>query len=99
MTTETTAQKLGRIVLGSLMTLAGLGHLSFGREEFRAQVKFVRAGIDANPMTASQYGVGLLPSLVVVWRGRVVEMRDGLMDQASMRRLFELAAQLPDAPA
>jgi thioredoxin 1 len=68
-------------------------------DEFRTQVKLVRAGIDANPMTASQYGVGLLPSLVIVWRGRVVEMRDGLMDQASMRRLFELAARLPDAPA
>ena len=38
MTTETAAQKLGRIVLGSLMTLAGIGHLSFARAEFQAQV-------------------------------------------------------------
>lgn len=38
MTTETTAQKVGRLVLGTVMTLAGIGHLSFAREEFRAQV-------------------------------------------------------------
>lgn len=35
---ETTAQKVGRIVLGSFMIFAGIGHLTFAREEFRAQV-------------------------------------------------------------
>lgn len=37
-TAETTAQKLGRIALGSVMTFAGIGHLTFARQEFRAQV-------------------------------------------------------------
>jgi uncharacterized membrane protein len=38
MTRETTAQKLGRIVLGAFMTFAGIGHLTFARSEFQAQV-------------------------------------------------------------
>jgi uncharacterized membrane protein len=35
---ETTAQKVGRITLGAFMTFAGVGHLSFARHEFQAQV-------------------------------------------------------------
>ncbi|KEO73759.1 membrane protein [Anditalea andensis] len=35
---RTWIQKTARIVLGSFMTLAGLGHLTFQREEFQAQV-------------------------------------------------------------
>ena len=50
MTTETAAQKLGRIVLGSLMTLAGIGHLSFARAEFQAQVP---AWVPVPPMSSS----------------------------------------------
>lgn len=34
----TLIQKLMRILLGGLMVLAGLGHLTFQREEFQAQV-------------------------------------------------------------
>ncbi|GHA51781.1 membrane protein [Salinimicrobium marinum] len=32
------AQKILRIILGALMTLAGIGHLTFQRDEFQAQV-------------------------------------------------------------
>jgi uncharacterized membrane protein len=35
---DTTAQKIGRITLGAFMVFAGVGHLTFAREEFRAQV-------------------------------------------------------------
>lgn len=35
---ETTARKVGRIVLGALMVFAGVGHLTFARQEFQAQV-------------------------------------------------------------
>ena len=34
----TTTQKVFRIILGALMTLAGIGHLTFQRQEFQAQV-------------------------------------------------------------
>jgi uncharacterized membrane protein len=33
-----TFQKVGRIVLGVFMVLAGIGHLTFQRKEFQAQV-------------------------------------------------------------
>ena len=35
---ETAAQKFARILLGSLITLAGISHLTFARGEFQAQV-------------------------------------------------------------
>lgn len=35
---ETNAQKIGRILLGSFMVFAGVGHLTFARQEFQAQV-------------------------------------------------------------
>jgi len=35
---QTNLQKVFRVLLGSLMVLAGIGHLSFQREEFQAQV-------------------------------------------------------------
>lgn len=39
MQTQTSStQKVFRIVLGGLMTLAGIGHMTFQREEFQAQV-------------------------------------------------------------
>lgn len=34
----TTAQNVGRIILGSFLMLAGIGHLTFQRVEFTAQV-------------------------------------------------------------
>lgn len=34
----TTTQKVFRIILGALMALAGIGHLTFQRQEFQAQV-------------------------------------------------------------
>ena len=35
---ETTAQRFGRIALGAVMIFAGIGHLTFARQEFQAQV-------------------------------------------------------------
>lgn len=36
--TGTAAQTLGRLALGAVMVLAGIGHLTFARAEFQAQV-------------------------------------------------------------
>ena len=36
--TESAAQKAGRIALGAIMVFAGVGHLTFARSEFQAQV-------------------------------------------------------------
>lgn len=37
-TKETTAQTLTRLALGGFMTFAGIGHMTFVREDFQAQV-------------------------------------------------------------
>ncbi len=36
--TETAPQKIGRLILGAFMVFAGIGHLTFARSDFQAQV-------------------------------------------------------------
>ena len=73
MTTETTAQKLGRIGLGSLMTLAGVGHLSFGREEFRAQVPtWVPMPPDVTVLVSGAVEIALGVAMILMTKRRAV---------------------------
>jgi uncharacterized membrane protein len=73
MTAETTAQKLGRIVLGSLMTLAGVGHLSFGREEFRAQVPtWVPVPPDVTVLASGAVEIALGVAMILMTKRRAV---------------------------
>ena len=73
MTAETTAQKLGRIVLGSLMTLAGIGHLSFGREEFRAQVPtWVPVPPDVTVLVSGAVEIALGVAMILMTKRKAV---------------------------
>lgn len=73
MTTETTAQKLGRIVLGSLMTLAGIGHLSFARAEFQAQVPaWVPVPPDVIVLASGVVEIALGVAMIVMAKRRAV---------------------------
>lgn len=73
MTTETTAQKLGRIVLGSLMTLAGIGHLSFARAEFQAQVPaWVLVPPDVVVLASGVVEIALGLAMIVMAKRRAV---------------------------
>ncbi len=73
MTTETTAQKLGRIVLGSLMILAGIGHLTFGREEFLAQVPaWVPIPPDVTVLASGVVEIGLGLAMILMAKRRAV---------------------------
>lgn len=73
MTTETTAQKLGRIVLGSLMTLAGIGHLSFARAEFQAQVPaWVPVPPDVVVLASGVVEIALGLAMIVMAKRRAV---------------------------
>jgi thioredoxin 1 len=65
-------------------------------QEFDGRVRYVRASIEGSAMTASQYGVGMLPALVLIWRGQALQLRDGLLDHVAMRALFEQAASLEE---
>jgi uncharacterized membrane protein len=73
MTTETTAQKVGRIVLGSLMTIAGIGHLSFAREEFRAQVPaWVPVPPDVTVLASGAVEIALGVAMILMTKRRAV---------------------------
>lgn len=73
MTTETTAQKFGRIVLGSLMTLAGVGHLSFARAEFQAQVPaWVPVPPDVVVLASGVVEIALGVAMIVMAKRRAV---------------------------
>ena len=73
MTTETAAQKLGRIVLGSLMTLAGIGHLSFARAEFQAQVPaWVPVPPDVVVLASGVVEIALGVAMIVMAKRRAV---------------------------
>ena len=73
MMTETTAQKLGRLVLVTLMTLAGIGHLSFAREEFRAQVPdWVPVPPDVTVLASGAVEIALGLAMILVTQRRAV---------------------------
>ena len=73
MMTETTAQKLGRLVLGTLMTLAWIGHLSFAREEFRAQVPdWVPVPPDVTVLASGAVEIALGLAMILVTKRRAV---------------------------
>lgn len=73
MTAETKAQRLGRIVLGGFMAFAGISHLSFAREEFRAQVPpWVPVPADAVVLGSGVVEIALGAAMIVVTKRRAV---------------------------
>jgi uncharacterized membrane protein len=77
-THTTLSQKIARIILGAFMLLAGIGHLTFQRQEFQAQVP------DWVPMSKD---------LVVVLSG-IVEVMFGLAMLFWRRRRAEVGIAL-----
>lgn len=70
---ETTAQKLGRITLGSFMAFAGIGHLTFAREEFRTQVPtWVPGSPDVTVLASGAVEIALGASMIVMTKRRAV---------------------------
>lgn len=70
----TTVQKVFRIVLGSFMVLAAIGHMTFQREEFQAQVPhWVPLSKDA-VVILSGIAEALLGLGMLFWKRRRVEV-------------------------
>lgn len=70
---ETTAQKIGRMALGLFMTFAGIGHLTFAREEFRAQVPtWVPGSPDVTVLASGAVEIALGASMIVLTKRRAV---------------------------
>lgn len=71
--TETTAQKAGRIALGSFMAFAGISHVSFAREEFAAQVPpWVPVPTDVVVLASGVVEIALGASMIVLTKRRAV---------------------------
>lgn len=69
----TTIQNIARIILGLFMLLAGIGHMTFQRAEFQAQVPdWVPIGKDLTVILSGIVEVALGLAMVL-WRGMRVE--------------------------
>lgn len=72
-TKTTTAQDIARVILGLFMLLAGIGHMTFQRAEFQAQVPdWVPIGKDLTVILSGIVEVALGLAMVL-WRGMRVE--------------------------
>lgn len=68
---ETGAQKVGRIALGSFMTFAGIGHLTFARQDFQAQVPtWVPLPPDVTVLASGAVEIGLGAAMILTTRKR-----------------------------
>lgn len=72
-TKTTTTQDIARVILGLFMLLAGIGHMTFQRAEFQAQVPdWVPIGKDLTVILSGILEVALGLAMVL-WRGMRVE--------------------------
>lgn len=71
--TETAAQKIGRVALGAIMVMAGIGHLTFAREEFQAQVPtWIPVPPDVTVLASGAVEIALGSAMILLARRRVV---------------------------
>ena len=70
---ETPAQKVGRIALGAAMMFAGIGHLTFARRDFQAQVpEFVPLPPDVTVLASGAIEIALGASVILMTRRRAL---------------------------
>ena len=70
---ETTAQRLGRTALGAAMIFAGIGHLSFARQEFQAQVPtWLPLPADVTVLASGAVEIALGLAMILMTRRRAV---------------------------
>lgn len=70
---ESTPQKLGRIALGAVMVFAGVSHLTFAREEFRAQVpEFVPLPTDVTVLASGGVEITLGAAMILARNKRAL---------------------------
>lgn len=69
---STIPRTIGRLILGAFLTFAGIGHLSFGRTTFRAQVPdWLPVGADAVVIVSGVIEIGLGAALILLPARRV----------------------------
>jgi uncharacterized membrane protein len=70
---DTTAQKVGRIALGSFMAFAGISHMTFARREFQAQVPdWLPVSPDVTVLASGVVEIALGASMILVTKRRAI---------------------------
>ncbi|WP_313673149.1 DoxX family membrane protein [Mycolicibacterium sp.] len=70
---ETALRKVGRIALGAFMVFAGVGHLTFARSDFQAQVpEFVPLPPDVTVLASGAVEIALGAAMILARRQRAV---------------------------
>jgi uncharacterized membrane protein len=70
---DTAGQKVGRLVLGGFMVFAGIGHLTFARTDFLAQVPdFVPLPPDLTVLVSGVVEIALGAAMILARRQRAV---------------------------
>lgn len=57
-------------------------------DEYQGEVKIVKVDVDANPQSASQYGIRSIPTLFVFKGGEKVDMVMGLQPKEQLAQLL-----------
>ena len=70
---DTLLRRVGRVVLGLLMILAGVGHLSFAREAFQAQVPtWVPVPPDVTVLASGAVEIALGAAMILMTKRRAI---------------------------
>ncbi len=70
---EITAQRIGRVTLGAFMVFAGIGHVTFSRAEFHAQVpNFVPLPPDVTVLVSGMVEIALGVAMLLLRNRRAV---------------------------
>lgn len=60
-------------------------------EEYNGQVNFVKVDVDANPITAGQFGIRSIPTLLVIKDGKPVDMVVGAVPKEVLKQRLDTA--------
>ncbi|MDD2689198.1 MAG: thioredoxin [Candidatus Omnitrophica bacterium] len=58
-------------------------------KEYEKKVKIGKLDVDANPQTATRYGIMSIPTLVFFKNGKVMEQAVGVLGKAELKRKIE----------
>ena len=56
--------------------------------EFGGKVKFAKMDVDANPVTAQQFGIMSIPTFLITDRGKVLDVLVGAMEKQEFEKIL-----------
>ena len=60
-------------------------------EEYNGQVNFVKVDVDTNPITAGQFGIRSIPTLLLIKDGQPVDMVVGAVPKEVLKQRLDTA--------